>query len=176
MQLLKVLAIAYLIGINIFGFTLLRIQKKEAIFETPAKEPSAKPGSEPTSQPSEMKQEAPQALSGEMPHMPTEQQERLSTEENTPAAQPTAEHKIPEEDLSKEQVKRELKKDKSKRRVRDLTILFISAIGGAIAVYIGMFMMRYKLKNMLLMIFNPVFIGLHAYLIVYLFQNYVVVA
>ena len=167
MELLKWLTVAYLIGINIFGFTLLRIQKKEAIFETTAGTPEPKKHKkEEEAQQNEIRSsetaEAPNSTSSESSDT-IEHTENLS-------------NKPQEDDLTKEQVKKELKKDKSKKRVRDFMILFVSAIGGALAVYIGMFMMRYKLKNMLLMIFNPVFIGLHLYLVIFLFQNYIIVA
>lgn len=165
MELLTWITVAYLIGINIFGFTLLRIQKKEAIFATDAGQltPQNRENKE-----SERENESNGSNAEDEP--PSLPKSNDTSPETHDVLQPA------EDELPKEQIKKELKKDKSKKRVRDFPILFISAIGGALAVYIGMFMMRYKLKNMLLMIFNPVFIGIHLYLVVFLFRNYLIVA
>lgn len=167
MELLKCLFVAYLIGINIFGFTLLRIQKKEIIFETE---------SAPTKPQNQNKEtDTTQNESNRSEFIASEASQSIENEIATDEVCRDTPLKPREDELSKEQIKQELKKDKSKRQVRDLTILIVSAIGGALAVYLGMFLMRYKLKNMLLMICNPVLIGLHIYLVVLLFQNYIAV-
>ncbi len=58
-----------------------------------------------------------------------------------------------------------MREDLSKRKVSDAHLLIAAVLGGAPTIYLGMFFMRYKLKNLLFMLVLPTLIGLYAVLI-----------
>lgn len=51
----------------------------------------------------------------------------------------------------------------------------MAALGGAAALYLGMFLMRFKLKNVPFMLLLPALIGLHIGLIVLVFVRGVLI-
>lgn len=53
--------------------------------------------------------------------------------------------------------------DNPTKPVGDGKIILAAILGGALAVYVGMFVMRYKLKNILFMILMPVIAVLNIY-------------
>ena len=53
----------------------------------------------------------------------------------------------------------------------DGKLILAAILGGAIAIYVSMFIMRYRLKNLLLMILMPVLGVLNVYLIVAAFRS-----
>ena len=53
----------------------------------------------------------------------------------------------------------------------DGKLILAAILGGAIAIYVSMFIMRYRLKNMLFMILMPVLGVLNVYLIVTAFRS-----
>lgn len=58
-------------------------------------------------------------------------------------------------------LKKEMMKDHSVRPVKDVIILTVAALGGALGIYISMLLMKYKLKNAPFMIILPTLLGLH---------------
>ncbi len=61
--------------------------------------------------------------------------------------------------------------DQEAPKTGDGKLILAAILGGAISIYIGMFIMRYRLKNMLLMILMPVLGVLNVYLIVIAFRS-----
>lgn len=53
----------------------------------------------------------------------------------------------------------------------DGKIILTAILGGAIAIYVSMFIMRYRLKNLLLMILMPVIAVLNVYFFIVAFKS-----
>ncbi len=58
-----------------------------------------------------------------------------------------------------------------KPTVSDSKIMIAGLLGGAIGIYIFMFILKYRLKSLFLMILMPIFIVINAYIVFELFTN-----
>lgn len=65
------------------------------------------------------------------------------------------------------------KKDitKTKKNIRDGKLFLTGALGGAIGVYVAMFVYKYKLTSFLLMVIMPVFIAINLYCLLIAFSG-----
>lgn len=61
--------------------------------------------------------------------------------------------------------------DESKMKSGDGKLIITAILGGAISIYISMFIMRYRLKNLLLMILMPVIGVLNVYFCIVAFRS-----
>lgn len=61
--------------------------------------------------------------------------------------------------------------DEAKMKSGDGKLILTAILGGAISIYISMFIMRYRLKNLLLMILMPVIGVLNVYFCVVAFRS-----
>ena len=61
--------------------------------------------------------------------------------------------------------------DEENVSIGDSKLLLIGLLGGAVGIFLFMFLLKYRLKSMLLMVFMPVLIAINVYIIIQLFQN-----
>lgn len=65
----------------------------------------------------------------------------------------------------------EFGEDDSKMNGGDGKLILTAILGGAIAIYVSMFIMRYRIKNLLLMILMPVIAVLNVYFFIAAFRS-----
>ena len=58
-----------------------------------------------------------------------------------------------------------------KNKISDMKLYLIGAVGGALGIYIFMFILKHKLKNFFMMILMPLFTTINIYLLILLFTN-----
>ncbi|MBR1983282.1 MAG: hypothetical protein IKA12_01180 [Clostridia bacterium] len=56
-------------------------------------------------------------------------------------------------------------------KVTDVKLLITAVVGGALGIYIFMFIYKYRLKSFVYMIIMPLLIALHVYFSILLFRN-----
>lgn len=61
--------------------------------------------------------------------------------------------------------------NESKMNSGDGKLILTAILGGAIAIYVSMFLMRYRLKNLMLMILMPVLAVLNVYFVILAFRS-----
>ncbi len=61
--------------------------------------------------------------------------------------------------------------ENSESTIKDGRLYLSSLIGGAVGVYVAMFIYKYRLQNLLLMVFIPILIVLNVYAFIALFTG-----
>ena len=190
---------AYLIGVNIAGLVMLFIQKKEknlkpcerSFSDTNARTDTEKAAINYAEEHRENVGTIGNSENTQAPAVTTVQNENQPQDnQNNPTEFTKDENGITiklnlpkeREETYKEKKRRlkeerkaaKLSKDKTKRPVSDFTIILLAVLGGALFIYMGMFFMKYKLKNVPFMVVIPTIIGFNIYLIIE-FLGYVIV-
>lgn len=68
-------------------------------------------------------------------------------------------------------LKEESFEDEGKMKAGDGKLILTAMLGGAIAIYVSMFIMRFRTKNLLLMILMPVIAVFNVYLCIVAFRS-----
>ena len=175
LEVLHIVIIAYLIGANILGFTLLRIQKKEKLrLELCPADPEEVLRHHRREEEIRGKEEISDTVARQdadrKPDPGPEQAGPDSSESEGRTEDPKEEDP---RDIKPSE--KDMKNDRSKKPVKDIVLLLVAALGGAAALYLGMFLLRFKLKNVPFMLLLPALIGLHIGLIVLVFVRGVLI-
>lgn len=98
------------------------------------------------------------------------QNQDFSVAEFTPES-PTAPNKDGNAQIKNENIKPQITTQTRKPKRFDWKLLLSGALGGAITIYVCMFIFKYKLNDLLLMIVMPVFAAINGYFWFSLFQS-----
>lgn len=63
------------------------------------------------------------------------------------------------------------KGDEENIAISDSKLLLTGFLGGATGIYISMFMLKYRLKSLVMMVLMPIFIAINVYFVVQAFTN-----
>ena len=61
--------------------------------------------------------------------------------------------------------------EQSEKRVKDIRLYLAGLFGGAIGVYVGMFCLKFRLKNFFLMVIMPLLIAVTLYFAIFAFMS-----
>ncbi len=62
-------------------------------------------------------------------------------------------------------------KEEKQKVVTDAKLFLTAGLGGAIGIYVFMFIFKYRLRSILMMTLIPVFIALNIYVFILLYRN-----
>ncbi len=159
-MLIAIIAVSYILAINIFGFRIVKIQRDDR-----------KKNGEPTPQPQVIKQlESTTGAKGTHTNKEGDKQER-KTESNQEKSKSCDNHKQKEQTphngdkIEKDTLLAEEKLNlKRYERIPDLKILMVGVFGGALGEYIAFLVLKYRTTNTILMVGLPVLIALWIYI------------
>lgn len=144
---IKILVLVYYLSVNFYGFLLIRYQKKQAIKQC-EKELEQNDNST--------------LLSKENPSIKNNDNTQLQESDK----QVSQEDKVANfNSKSNETCKNQDKK------VTDGKLILTGVLGGALGIYLSMFVYKYRLTNFLLMVIMPLLITTSIYFIIYCFSN-----
>jgi len=185
-----ILIISYVVGVNIAAFTMLTIQKREYnrvkmkfILDNNLDEETLKINLSDNETSKEIKDENKRSDSLKTETDGTAD-ENQTCECNSEICPPTPDACLSDRErlrkyskfrISNEQHKQLLKFQK-KKCMPDFILLIVAAAGGAIALYVSMFIHRFKLKNIMFMLVVPLLCGLNIFLLIQFFTVWIVVA
>ena len=167
MFILKLLAAAFLVSLNIFSFLLIKFQKSDRekkilkgiaegdnkIEEKAEKENNVKPGQE-------EQDKAQQAL---------DSMEAKPDDEEKIEVMPDTSEQTPKDSREQKEDKQKLIDKFTKKPVSDLKLFLCAFLGGSLGIYISLFTFRYRLRDILMMVLIPTILVLNIYIYFQLF-------
>lgn len=169
MFILKLAVAAFLVSLNIFSFLLIKFQKndreKKLLKGIADGESDIKTTEEKTAKPDEEEKEKAQQALQSMEKKPdsTEKLQIMSDEDE-----------LPKDDSQKKEEKKKLLEKFYKKPVSDLKILLCAVLGGSLGIYISLFIFRYRLRDILMMVLVPTLLVLNIYIYLQLFTVWLI--
>ena len=146
---IRVLVLVYFLSVNFYGFLLIKFQKKKRVEDCKSK----------------VEQENNNQPENNIENKPN----------NTPLLDDTQKEEQPtlpcDKKLNSNCEEKMSKCENQISKVSDGKLILTGALGGALGIYIAMFVYKYRLTNFFLMVVMPVFIATYIYLLVVCFTN-----
>ncbi len=152
---IRILASVYFLSVNFYGFLLIKFQKKKRVEDCKNKIKEENENNQVKCEVNNTNENetAPQENS---PQKDTALLDDNSKPQEKTTQCPQKDYKDCENQLSK---------------VSDGKIVLAGALGGALGVYIAMFVYKHRLTNFLFMVIMPIFITIYVYLLIIGFSN-----
>ncbi|MFI3163808.1 MAG: hypothetical protein R3Y65_05135 [Bacillota bacterium] len=182
-MLIAIVAISYILAINVFGFRIVKIQRADRLkngdpIHPPAKQNQLSAGKTATAKETDIAKEKETADIENCKNTAKKESEKLtktkhstSREKATPPQHPNNGETLEKEDLLYEE-KLNIKKYE---RIPDLKILMVAVFGGALGEFISFLIYKYRTTNTFLMVALPVIISVWVYLVYILVGGFIIV-
>ncbi len=188
---IAIIAISYILAINVFGFRIVKIQRADRLkngdptpppqkpkqLESGSHEKNQSPQSETTPKETTSQITAPEQKNQQKTQ--TKAQQRAATKTKSKSkkeSNPNPSHPNNGEKMEKEDMLYEEKLNlKRYERIPDIKILMVAAFGGALGEFISFLIYKYRTTNTLLMVALPVLISVWVYLFYVLLGGFFIV-
>ena len=163
---IRTILAAFLVFLNIFSLILVKCQKNDRekkILQSLAEGQSGKIDfKEPEKPDKEVQQVAKKSLEQEEKN---KNGEPLDTEDD-----------FPKDKKQQKEEKQELVEKYYKKPVSDLKLLLCALLGGALGIYLGLFIFRYRLRDILMMVLVPTILILNVFFYLQVFTVWLIPA
>lgn len=167
---IKLIIAGFLVFLNIFSFLLVKCQKNDReklILEGVAKGNNNINFDDKVPKPSKEEQ---QAAKEKLREDGIEQNEDDDGEEY-----PSTEYDMPKDGKKQKEEETEILSKYSRKPVSDIKLLICSLLGGALGVYLALFVFRYRLRDLTMMVLVPTILVLNVYFYLKVFTAWIIV-
>ncbi len=179
-MLIAIVAISYILAINVFGFRIVKIQRTDRLKNGDPIQTPQKPKQLSAGKTENEKGKAKEGTDVEIYESTskTKESEKLTKTKSTSKTKKASEPPHPNngEVLEKEDLLYEEKLNiKRYERIPDLKILMVAVFGGALGEFISFLIYKYRTTNTFLMVALPVIISVWVYLFYVLVGGFIIV-
>ena len=164
---IRVLASVYFLAVNLYGFLLIKFQKKKRVEDCKNQIKKEIENNKTNCEATKENQDKKVTITNSSTNS-NEKIEQIPTQNNLIT---TDDNSSSEEKTTKCSQKDYKDCENQTNKVSDGKLLLTGALGGALGIYIAMFVYKYRLTSFLLMVVMPIFIATYVYLLVIGFSN-----
>jgi len=164
MSILTIIVVGFLVFLNIFSFLLVKCQKNDREKKILAGIAEGNTEIEFENKPEKPKPEEQQKAKDTLESM-----ENKSKEEKDDSVFDDTENAMPKDKKQQKEDKLKVMERFSSRPVSDLKLFLCAILGGALGIYIALFVFKYRLRDITMMVFIPTILVLNIYIYMQVF-------
>lgn len=169
LYIIKLIIAGFLVFLNIFSFLLVKCQKNDReklILQGVSKGNNNINFDDKIPQPSKEEQ---QLAKDKL------QEDGFEQQQNDENGYKSTEFDMPKDGKQQKEEEAEILNKYSRKPVSDLKLLLCSLLGGALGIYIALFVFRYRLRDITMMVLVPTILVLNIYLYLQVFTVWIIV-